>query len=155
MSIIKNCILDFIKKEKMFTSVDISNEIKQSGDWVSNREVSRELRDLFLLGTFEDYRKHEITVIRSEDGQDVVATLYLPLLSNPNDYKNTKATPITPTKFNLKNPKNPIDLNNSIDLANSIIVDDDFDAIIDISDDVSDDSSGNTSNIYMKFNFPK
>jgi len=82
-----------IKEDRMFTSVDIANEVKSEGLWVRNREV----RD-WLLENFTDkdlFGNYTISQIYVCNGSSV-ASLYHPALSDPNDYLERNQKPLTP-----------------------------------------------------------
>ena len=88
---VKEAVREFVTGGKMFTSVDVGNEVKKAGTWIRNRDVASELRHLFRSGdsVFDGYDMARIAV----DGGASTATLYLPCGSDPEDYKerNQKA----------------------------------------------------------------
>jgi hypothetical protein len=94
-SIIRAKVLQYINKEEMFTSVDISNAIKGDGEWVQNREVRDWLKSNFTNDSmFADYNRMSITVCKDS----VAATLYLPAYKNPDDYEPRNQHALTPSE---------------------------------------------------------
>jgi len=93
---IEDKVKSFIRDDKMFTSVDISNAIKRDGVWVGNKEVSKYLKS-YRLGQ-DDYQKSVITV---KSGN---AYLYYPRGVDPSDYANTSAQALTPAEVGLSAP---------------------------------------------------
>lgn len=92
-SAIRETVLEYVKGEKLFTSVDISNAIKQAGFFVRNREVTA------WLHANRDDQKHfpnydyTMTPVRNDTVQ---ATLYYPCWKDPADYKDTNQRTLTP-----------------------------------------------------------
>jgi hypothetical protein len=91
---IKAKVEEFVKKNKMFTSMDIANGIKRDGVWVRNREVRDWLRDAvssepLLLGAYTN------TLIDICSGA-AQATLYYPLYGNPDMYTGNDQVALTP-----------------------------------------------------------
>ncbi len=111
---INKMIDHFVNDKKQFTSVDISNRVKESGVWVRNREVSERLSDYFSTSNV-DYKKTRIDVLRAEDSTKVSAILYLPINSDPDEYLNTKAVAMTPDDFSLNHQVLDLDLDDEDD----------------------------------------
>jgi len=91
---IKAKVEELVKKNKMFTSMDVANGIKRDGVWVRNREVRDWLRDAvssepLLLGAYT----HTLIDICGGAAQ---ATLYYPLYSDPDKYSGTDQVALTP-----------------------------------------------------------
>lgn len=86
-------VTEFIKEDKMFTSVDIANAVKLEGLWVRNTEVRDWLQENFgnkaLFGT---YVISQISVCNGSS----MASLYHPALLNPSDYVDRNQRPLTP-----------------------------------------------------------
>jgi hypothetical protein len=88
--LIRNELDQWITSNKMFTSVDIANAIKESGEWIRNREVAGYLRNnacfvaSVLLG--KKYIATQIDVDVS--GTPGTTTLYHPVGDNPDNYTN-------------------------------------------------------------------
>jgi hypothetical protein len=106
---------EFIRAEKLFTSVDIANSIKMDGIWVRNTEVRHWLQNNFndkLL--FGDY---VLTPIHVCSGSSL-ASLYHPALSDPNSYLDRDQRSLTPddvkaiqkSKVGTPNPVNAPDI---------------------------------------------
>jgi hypothetical protein len=92
---IKDTIKKFVEDEKMFTSVDISNDIKKRGIWVRNVEVTHWLKKNFSTNKlFDTFTKSQISVCQNLN----LAFLYHPIWSNPNDYKDRDQKPLTPVE---------------------------------------------------------
>jgi hypothetical protein len=86
-------VTDFIKKDKMFTSVDIANAVKADGLWVRNCEVRDWLQENFSNKTlFVDYVISQIQVCQGS----TTASLYHPVLLNPANYMDRDLRPLTP-----------------------------------------------------------
>jgi len=92
-NIIKQRVLEHIKGNKMFTSVDIANCIKREGIWVRNVVVRNWLQNNFNdKSIFDSYAISQITVCNNSS----LASLYHPFLSDPKDYTDTDQKPLTP-----------------------------------------------------------
>jgi len=86
-------VAEFIKEDKMFTSVDIANAVKAEGLWVRNSEVRDWLQENFKDKIFlEGYIISQIPVCNGKS----VASLYHPVLLNPNSYMDRDQRPLTP-----------------------------------------------------------
>lgn len=84
---------EFIKENKMFTSVDLANAVKADGIWVRNRDIRDWLKSRFEdKGLFQDYAISSIYVCNGTS----VASLYHPLFCDPNDYLDRDQRPLTP-----------------------------------------------------------
>lgn len=90
---IKRKIQEYVKSDRMFTSVDISNALKREGIWVRNREVTMWLRGNFNSNDlFKGWAMETISV----NGGSTNATLYYPGLKDPSEYQDVDQTPLTP-----------------------------------------------------------
>lgn len=86
-------VTEFIKMEKMFTSVDIANAIKNEGIWVRNSDVREWLHEGFdQKDIFGEYIISRITVCNGSS----FANLYHPKLLNPSMYLDRCQRPLTP-----------------------------------------------------------
>lgn len=92
VTIIKSTVDTFVKANKMFTSVDITNAIKSNGTWIRNSIVANWLRNEF------DEHLYTTSTIAVNYGNDR-ASLYYPLHENPANYMNTNLESIDPFKF--------------------------------------------------------
>lgn len=89
---------EFVKKQLMFTSVDISNAIKKDGTWVRNTEVSVWLRKNF--NDLNDELGSDYTVVQIKvAGSSVVALLYLHITHSADNYTNRDLEAMTPAQF--------------------------------------------------------
>lgn len=103
LQIAEEIIQEFIKNEKMFTSVDIANTVKIKGYWIRNSEIAKYLRDNinniseFING---DYIVSQITVVvDNTTGKTAIANLYHPINKNPYDYKDTNQRALSPDEI--------------------------------------------------------
>lgn len=80
-SIIKDVVDKFVAGEALFTSVDIANEVKKSGTWLSNSDVAFWLRNEFSAITLG----YTNTIIQVLNGT-VTARLYHPINGDISDY---------------------------------------------------------------------
>ena len=86
-------VSEYVKEGKMFTSVDIANEVKKEGLWVRNRDVRDWLQENFSdKDLFVDYVISQIYVCKGNS----VASLYHPALMDPNTYMDRDQRPLTP-----------------------------------------------------------
>jgi len=86
---------EFISKDEMFTSVDISNAIKEDGEWISNRDVRDWLKSHFSSDhMFINYNRTSITVCNDR----VAATLYHPAYKLAEDYEPRNQHALTPSE---------------------------------------------------------
>lgn len=90
---IQGVIEDFITKGLPFTSIDISNTIKQTGKWVRNRYVAKYLRK--KIANHHNYIILPITV-STASGTGSTANLYYPNTFDPMDYHNRNQRALTP-----------------------------------------------------------
>jgi hypothetical protein len=90
---IKAKVQEYIKKEEMFTSVDIANAIKREGVWVRVREVRDWLhanaKDQSLFG---DYGQSTVIVCNGS----AQATLYHPIFKDASEYTSLDQVSLTP-----------------------------------------------------------
>jgi hypothetical protein len=102
---VKDAVKEFVSGKKLFTSVDVANEIKKAGVWRRNREVAHELRDLFSNGddAFDGYDRCNIAV----DAGSKTATLYLPCGADPEDYKDRDQKAIGPKTVTVPQSTRP------------------------------------------------
>lgn len=96
--LIKNTVNYFVSSKILFTSVDISNEIKKTGVWIKNKEVSNQLKKIFNNKNL-DYIISEIKVKRTEDLKEVTALLYHPIKTLKSDYTNIKEKAMSPDEI--------------------------------------------------------
>ena len=98
---VKEVILDFTNAYEMFTSLDISNAVKNKIT-CRHREVAPLIRGLFEGAiiddedTFEGYARTLIDVSLA-NGSVARAFLYYPVGDDPTDYNTTDLRPKTPT----------------------------------------------------------
>lgn len=93
--LIQKKVQEYISKEEMFTSVDISNAIKENGDWISNRDVRDWLKSNFSSDPmFSNYDRTSITVCNDS----VAATLYHPAYKLAEDYEPRNQHALTPSE---------------------------------------------------------
>ena len=98
--IIKKKVESYLNKKLQFTSVNVSNDIKKDGTWISNTEVSSWLRTNFhnmnsVLAM--DYATIPISV--SAGNTTAKATLYFHVMSDPDNYSDTCLKSMTPDEF--------------------------------------------------------
>jgi len=125
-------VTEFIKEDKMFTSVDIANAVKSEGLWVRNTEVRDWLQENFSNKTlFGTYVISQISVCNGSS----MASLYHPALLNPSDYVDRDQRPLTPDEVRaiakakvgtIKDSAVP-DLNKILDKSNDTEDDEDED----------------------------
>jgi hypothetical protein len=93
--LIRNELDQWITANKMFTSVDIANAIKERGEWIRNRVVAGYLRNnaTFIANAILGVRYDTSQIPVEVDGVTTSATLYHPLGDNPDNYtaRNQKA----------------------------------------------------------------
>ena len=92
--IIQAKVTEFVTSNKMFTSVDISNEIKKEGTWISNSEVAAFLKK---NRPFSLYSMSSIPVMNGKRK----ANLYYPIGADPFDYLDRDQHALTPTEAGL------------------------------------------------------
>ena len=94
--VIRATVLTFVRGQKMFTSVDISNYIKKDeGAWIRNREVQDWLHqnrnDPSLFGGYD-------TQMISVANGSVTAQLYLPQGEDPDTYADRNQRAMSPAE---------------------------------------------------------
>jgi hypothetical protein len=89
--IITEKVKQFVANKEMFTSVDISNSIKQDGTWIMNREVAAFLRQYNFSG---DAYEHSLIAVTKVNGQSARANVYYPDYADPANYTKTSQTTI-------------------------------------------------------------
>lgn len=90
---IKTKVQEFVSRQEMFTSIDISNAIKTDGIWIKSREVAEWLRNNFSdVSVFGDYAQTSIPVCGGRSD----AALYHPLMSDVVNYTNRDQRALTP-----------------------------------------------------------
>ncbi len=100
--LIKEYIARSFQKNELFTSVNISNNIKRDGVWVRNRDVAKELRNTYLPVMYQK------TTIDVNNGQNK-ATLYHPLGTPADDYTDNNIEAISYKEWQIKNLENKSD----------------------------------------------
>jgi hypothetical protein len=112
--IISQIVTDFCLNGKLFTALDVSNEVKKQLPYARHKEVRDEVRALFKTD-MPGYDRTPITVTLS-DGSTTEALLYHPLSCPSNDletqYYNQKAANNTAvnnvSNSNVQVPNNSI-----------------------------------------------
>lgn len=98
--IVKETIRDFIKEKKAFTSVDVSNKIKTSGVWISNTDVSIQIKEIFS----KNYKRYTQSLIKIEkNNNEITATLYHSKKMDLNGYKHSFVEAMKPDEFKKTN----------------------------------------------------
>lgn len=93
--LIQTKVEEYVSKEEMFTSVDISNAIKEDGEWISNRDVRDWLKSNFHSDPiFSNYCRTGISVCNDS----VAATLYHPAYKLAEDYEPRNQHALTPSE---------------------------------------------------------
>lgn len=115
--LVKKEIEILVNKEEMFTSVDISNEIKKKGIWLSNTETSNIMKDLFNIDSIFDSYANKRLVISDGKGTNVNAIVYYPSDKDPINYKKFTIS-ITPAEFDLIKNNQVSTLNNVKPIVN-------------------------------------
>lgn len=100
--IIKMTVEEMLQQGQMFTSVDVGNKIKLSGTWISNHEVATYLRDnvLWISQNLMILYKQTPIPVTIEDGSTRQASLYHPVGSNPDDYRERSQKALNPIEAN-------------------------------------------------------
>lgn len=150
---VEKVVKEFVGDNKLFTSVDVANQVKSDGKWISNKAVSQELNYIFNSDEYPDYKITSIQVERAEDQVKVTALLYLPSSSLESEYTNIKAKPITPKDFDFDHEE--IDLDDESEELDSK---DEEDKMSDKDKDKDKDSKAKATftkskRNYRKFNF--
>jgi len=113
--LIRNELDQWITANKMFTSVDIANAIKEKGEWIRNREVAGDLRNnaTFIASAILGVRYNTSQIPVEVDGVTTNTTLYHPLGDNPDNYttRNQKAKAPVDSKITTS-PNTPPVLDN-------------------------------------------
>ena len=91
---VKVTVSGFANAYKQFTSVDITNAVKECGIWVRNRDVAEWLREDQAKNGRDWYKADQISVVVK--GNSVRATLYSPLGYRPDHYESTDLLPLSP-----------------------------------------------------------
>lgn len=126
---IQEVVESAVKSEKMFTSVDIANIIKNKGIWVRNREVRDWVRHAFSDNSrFPDYMVSDILVCNDT----TLTRLYHPVWEDPNNYTDRDQRAITPKEVK--------------DIQKRLTGTDKDDAVPDIGDVLNNDDQDSTSN---------
>lgn len=116
--IVRDTVKEFVKDKKSFTSVDISNSVKNKGTWISNTDVSHQMKELFL----KNYKRYSNSLVplTSDDGETVQAILYYPKKLDLSTYSHPFSTAIKPdqTIKNSVSRKQTKNTNKSIQLDN-------------------------------------
>jgi hypothetical protein len=112
-TVIENMVKEYIGKDEMFTSLDISNAIKNKGVWVRNIEVRNWLHANYGNDIFGDYNKTLIDV----KGGTAQATLYFPNWKDPEDYEPTDQRALTPAEVDTIRENNDTDILNLLKTA--------------------------------------
>ena len=98
--IIKENTQKFVDENKSFTSVDVSNQIKESGKWIKNSHVAKWLRK--NVSKIWDSYSTEIIAVFTSSGKSTKAILYHEKSSNCLDYLQIKQKTISKNVFNAK-----------------------------------------------------
>lgn len=133
--LIKRTVFALVEKNSLFTSVDISQEIKKSGTFIPNREVTSWLKSNFasfveetknrtmftdpnIPHTMANYVTETIAVSSPTAG-NTNATLYLPDWATEDYYTDRGQVPLKPEDVKkLSNPvvpKDPMDIKDLMD----------------------------------------
>jgi hypothetical protein len=100
--VIKMKVEEFLQQGKMFTSVDIANEIKLSGTWIRNRDVAGYLRGnaMSLARMLMIVYRQTMIPVTLDDGTTTETYLYYPMGMDANDYTNTNQRALGPIDAN-------------------------------------------------------
>lgn len=96
--IIKEIINKKIEKKEMFTSLDITNELKKQGIWIKNSVVSKKLKEIFK-NKKKKYMTTLISVSLKGESDENNALLYHHKKDNIKKYKNKEGKIITKEEF--------------------------------------------------------
>ena len=107
--VIEAKFVEFVGKNAMFTSMDIANSIKESGEWIRNSEVGKWLRENALKLT-TDYSSTKISVAQGQH----TAFLYYPTNSDPDDYKDRDQIALQPIQQTQVSSQSPISCSTSL-----------------------------------------
>lgn len=111
--LVKKEIKAFIDKQEMFTSVDISNEIKKQGIWLSNTETSNILKDLFNTDQIFDSYAYKRLILSDGKGTNVNAIVYYPSDQDPLNYKKFTIS-INPAEFDIIKQNKQVTTNTTV-----------------------------------------
>jgi len=95
--VIEEKVKEFIGSNKMFTSVDIANSIKQDKVWIKNSDVASFLRANIVQLSSGQYNKILVDVL----GGSKKANLYYPIGTDPFDYKDLDQVALTPVDIGV------------------------------------------------------
>jgi antitoxin component of MazEF toxin-antitoxin module/pterin-4a-carbinolamine dehydratase len=84
----------------MFTSVDISNAIKEDGTWIMNRDVATFLRRY----DFSNDSYERTVIVVTPNGKTARATLYHPDYADPSNYVKTNQKTLKKAEVDTKHP---------------------------------------------------
>lgn len=96
-TIIEDKVKELVANKEMFTSVDVSNAIKEGGVWIRNREVASAIRQIDL--SVDGYLRSTIQVANGR-----AASLYHPDFADPVNYTKTNQRTIAKSEVDSKNP---------------------------------------------------
>jgi hypothetical protein len=147
---VKKEVERFVNEDKLFTSVDVANAIKQGNsedkpEWIRNREVASFLRKNALLIALQSGKNYEMVMIpvETENGVTVSAYLYHPQGTDPLQYLETDKRAVTPDEFE------------SLEAAYGATATPLTDPkTVDTKSDTVTSDQGVKSDDYSKFNFP-
>ncbi len=118
-------MLDTVLREytgasKLFTSVDITNEVKRRGIWASNSSVARFLRNSFYYEGYHFYNQQAINV--NLDSGVVLANVYYPPGEHASNYDGRGQTAIKPEEFKqIKVKLLEVDMEIAIDALSAMV----------------------------------
>jgi hypothetical protein len=100
--IIKMKVEEFLQQGKMFTSVDIANEIKLSGTWIRNRDVAGYLRGnaMSLARMLMMVYRQTLIPVTLDDGTVSETYLYHPIQTDASEYTTTNQRALDPLTAN-------------------------------------------------------
>ena len=103
-NLIETKVNEFVTDDKGFTSVDSCNAIKTDGNWISNRDVAKWLRNWSApIG----YGISKVTVFL-QGGTTVQAGVYMPNTLSIADYTATSQAAMKPDEFEKLHGFNPL-----------------------------------------------
>ncbi len=98
--LVERCVLAQMQAQTCFTSLDISNTLKQERYAVRHRDVAQIVRDIYRCGAMDGYgyRVCPIDVVTDGGTKHAQALLYLPQNARPMDYacRDQSALPEVP-----------------------------------------------------------
>jgi len=95
---IKSVLQEQMDSETMFTSLNISNEVKDSGFICRHREVAQAVRELYRIGWFAS-RDYTRTLEQMDNGN--VAFVYHHISADSEDYNDRDLQPLPPKSVDL------------------------------------------------------